>query len=134
MAEMGVGFFCWTSSGEKTPLEQDGKNGGADQHQEESGSRHLAEGQGGAEAAQMFKGRFFPSPNLALFRPAHVSSWHVFAPLRLDWFVHENVKNFPEEYLTSTLEPEGYLQQATAISPQRFGKPMNRTAWFILFI
>ena len=49
--------------------------------------------------------------------------------LRLGWFVHENVLKFPGKYLEDTFEPLGYSHQCTAVSPQRFGKPMNRPAW-----
>lgn len=46
--------------------------------------------------------------------------------IRPAWFGHENLVRFPEEYLTEQLAPLGYSCQSTAISPQRFGKPMNR--------
>jgi len=49
-----------------------------------------------------------------------------FQKIRPAWFGHENLVRFPEEYLTEALAPLGYVCQSTAISPQRFGKPMNR--------
>ena len=42
--------------------------------------------------------------------------------LRPGWFIHENVQKFPGEYL----QFDEYGKQETSISPQRFGKPMNR--------
>lgn len=42
---------------------------------------------------------------------------------RPGWFIHENVQKFPGEYLQFDDE---YNKQETSISPQRFGKPMNR--------
>lgn len=45
--------------------------------------------------------------------------------LRLDWFVHENSINFPKEYLEEAFGNK-YACEETWISPQRFGKPMNR--------
>lgn len=50
--------------------------------------------------------------------------------LRLGWFIHENVLKFPGEYLEDTFKPLGYGIQSTVVSPQRFGKPMNRPAWW----
>lgn len=50
--------------------------------------------------------------------------------LRLGWFIHENVLKFPGEYLEDTFKPLGYGNQSTVVSPQRFGKPMNRPAWW----
>ena len=44
--------------------------------------------------------------------------------LRLAWFLHENVPEYPEAFLEPLLER--YNVQKTLISPQRFGKPMNR--------
>ena len=44
---------------------------------------------------------------------------------RLAWFVHENVPNFPGEWVRDEFAPE-YGNQHTIISPQRFGKPMSR--------
>jgi hypothetical protein len=48
-------------------------------------------------------------------------SW---ASSRLDWFVFENVPEYPTDYLRP-LEQK-YAYEETLISPQRFGKPMNR--------
>eukprot|EP00434_Breviolum_minutum_P016191 symbB.v1.2.014267.t1/scaffold1033.1/size247163/5 len=44
---------------------------------------------------------------------------------QLDWFVHENSTNFPKEYLEEAFGNK-YACEETWISPQRFGKPMNR--------
>eukprot|EP00435_Cladocopium_sp_Y103_P038338 s1532_g10.t1 len=43
---------------------------------------------------------------------------------RLDWFVFENVPEYPTDFL-APLEQK-YAYEETLISPQRFGKPMNR--------
>ena len=45
--------------------------------------------------------------------------------LRLDWFIHENSTNFPKDYLEAAFANK-YASEETWISPQRFGKPMNR--------
>ena len=47
------------------------------------------------------------------------------------WWVHENVQAYPQDYLTSNFEPRGYAFQGTTVSPQRFGKPMNRQVFFL---
>ena len=53
---------------------------------------------------------------------------------RLAWFIHENLENFPEKYLTDEFAPLGYSCQGTSISPQRFGKPMHRLdGWTKIF-
>ena len=44
---------------------------------------------------------------------------------RLAWFVHENVPNFPAQWMRDEFAEE-YDNQHTLISPQRFGKPMSR--------
>lgn len=46
--------------------------------------------------------------------------------LRPKWFVHENVIQYPGAYVEEPMEKAGYGCQHTTISPQRFGKPMNR--------
>ena len=46
--------------------------------------------------------------------------------LRLDYFIHENVTNFPAFFTDEAFGAAGYSVQCTVISPQRFGKPMNR--------
>lgn len=60
---------------------------------------------------------------------AGVLSYHTYqgwkSALRPKWFVHENVKRFPKHFLTDALGGI-YSLQETMISPQRFGKPMNR--------
>eukprot|EP00438_Fugacium_kawagutii_P025940 Skav207665 [mRNA] locus=scaffold1857:174390:176482:+ [translate_table: standard] len=48
---------------------------------------------------------------------------------RLSWFVHENVIRFPGKYITDEFEPK-YQCEESVISPQRFGKPMNRQPVF----
>jgi hypothetical protein len=45
--------------------------------------------------------------------------------LRPGWFIHENVLGYPKEYLSESFDSV-YECQETQISPQRFGKPMNR--------
>ena len=50
--------------------------------------------------------------------------FHSGASPRLDWFVFENVPEYPTDYL-APLEQK-YAYEETLISPQRFGKPMNR--------
>lgn len=45
---------------------------------------------------------------------------------RPSWFIHENVKAFPLDYLENKFKLH-YSCQSTNISPQRFGKPMNRS-------
>ena len=40
--------------------------------------------------------------------------------------MHENVKGFPREFIETPMKKEGYEMQETAITPQRFGKPMSR--------
>ncbi len=49
--------------------------------------------------------------------------------LRPAWFAHENVNRFPGAFLENPLVEHGYGVQRTAISPQRFGKPMNRQGY-----
>ena len=49
--------------------------------------------------------------------------------LRPTWFVHENVNRFPGPAVEDPLVERGYGVQRTAISPQRFGKPMNRQGY-----
>ncbi|CAK9111500.1 unnamed protein product, partial [Durusdinium trenchii] len=50
---------------------------------------------------------------------------------RPDWFVHENVKGFPREFIETPMKKEGYEMQETAITPQRWnpklGRPMMGT-------
>ncbi len=59
----------------------------------------------------------------------------VFGILRPDWFAHENVVRFPGEIIQKPFAKAGYEMQETHISPQRFGKPMNRQHCFeILFV
>lgn len=43
---------------------------------------------------------------------------------RLDWFLLENVLKYPVEFLKALDITHDF--QTTIISPQRFGKPMNR--------
>lgn len=62
-----------------------------------------------------------------LFKRVFTSAYKPGDP-RLGWFVHENVPNFPGEYLEDIFKPLGYDNQSTTVSPQRFGKPMNRPA------
>ena len=50
-----------------------------------------------------------------------------YVQLRPGWFVHENVLRYPGSYLEEPMVNAGYGFQQTAISPQRFGKPMSRT-------
>ncbi|CAL1168273.1 unnamed protein product [Cladocopium goreaui] len=50
---------------------------------------------------------------------------------RLDWFVFENVPEYPTDYLRP-LEQK-YAYEETLISPQRFGKPMNRLRKYRLY-
>ncbi|CAK9025846.1 unnamed protein product [Durusdinium trenchii] len=50
---------------------------------------------------------------------------------RLDWFAHENVQQFPAEVLTPL--HQWYGEQSSLISPQRFGKPLNRLRIYRLF-
>ena len=45
--------------------------------------------------------------------------------LRLDWFIHENSVNFPKQFLEDAFANK-YASEDTWISPQRFGKPINR--------
>lgn len=45
--------------------------------------------------------------------------------LRLSWYVHENVNGFPGKWIIDELAPK-YKCEECLISPQRFGKPMNR--------
>lgn len=45
---------------------------------------------------------------------------------RLDWFVHENVPSYPGSYVEEPMKKRGYKMETCLISPQRFGKPMNR--------
>ena len=45
--------------------------------------------------------------------------------LRPPWFIHENVREYPDEFFKPLLL-KGYAYEETVISPQRFGKPMNR--------
>ena len=47
--------------------------------------------------------------------------------LRPGWFVHENVMGYPKDYLSDAFD-DVYDCEETQISPQRFGKPMNRQA------
>ena len=49
----------------------------------------------------------------------------VHGPLRLGWFIHENVRAFPLAYLMDKLGQK-YACEECVITPQRFGKPMNR--------
>ncbi|CAK9098054.1 unnamed protein product [Durusdinium trenchii] len=44
---------------------------------------------------------------------------------RLSWYVHENVNGFPGKWIIDELAPK-YKCEECLISPQRFGKPMNR--------
>ena len=53
--------------------------------------------------------------------------------LRLDWFLHENVTGFPHAWLKDEFA-QRYACEETLISPQRWGKPMNRWGWPRLFI
>ena len=48
---------------------------------------------------------------------------HLF--LRPGWFLHENVTNYPQDYLAENLG-RYFEVESTTITPQRFGKPMNR--------
>jgi len=54
----------------------------------------------------------------------------VFGILRPDWFIHENVTGFPRDLIQQPFAKAGYEMQETNISPQRFGKPMNRQHCF----
>ena len=47
--------------------------------------------------------------------------------LRSGWFVHENVMGYPKQYLSESCGSVCDCQE-TQMSPQRFGKPMNRHA------
>ena len=40
--------------------------------------------------------------------------------------MHENVPNFPGAYIEEPFAAAGYNVEKAVISPQRFGKPMNR--------
>lgn len=46
--------------------------------------------------------------------------------VRPDWFVHENVRRYPKNFIEQPFEKANYAYEETSISPQRFGKPMAR--------
>ena len=54
------------------------------------------------------------------------SQLFVFGAMRLDWFIHENVPEYPGDYVEKPLSKQGYSVQVCLISPLRFGKPMER--------
>lgn len=59
-----------------------------------------------------------------LFVIFNVLGWFI-QKLRPGWFIHENVTGYPKELLVGAFQRR-YSLQETAISPHRFGKPMNR--------
>ena len=80
--------------------------------------------------------KHFPSILFLLWStPLFKWSCTPFLETRLDWFLHENVPDFPGPFLEKPMEKAGYSCQKTLISPQRFGKPMNRQSglWKMFF-
>lgn len=101
---------------------QDGKEGGAIKQAEAPSAWCLCPGQDWSAASCPI----VHSMNcvfwvfLFLLRINH-SGWP-----RPSWFIHENVPNFASSFLEDHFTPIGYGCQKSILTPQRFGKPMNR--------
>ena len=60
-----------------------------------------------------------------------VRFFHSFSAARLAWFIHENVEHYPPQHIEKPFsEKTGYGMQSSKISPERFGKPMQRQMVF----
>ena len=103
------------------------QNGRLEQWSQTSMPRCLVEGQNWSTApCQRYVNVWFFRFKPFLFRLVF-DRLHVYAAPkqpRLDWFMLENVPKYPVEFLKGLEATHDY--QTTLISPQRFGKPMNR--------